>query len=221
MGLLSHLSNPGVAIIFAVALFFALTVREFFHAFVAHLCGDDTAKAMGRMTMNPLAHLSLAGTLVMLFLPFGWAKPVPIVPRNFRNPKIDSLLVSGAGISANILTAFSFGILARFIGWENMNYGAMELVFYFMLINLGFAFFNLLPIPPLDGSKILAFFLPSSIAHKIEYMGPVAQIVCIGVIYAIFYLIPLASQILSAIINYFFYAFSGGDLLVINKIVGG
>ncbi len=208
-GLLSYLqTSPLEAMMYIVAFFFALTVHEFCHAYAAHLCGDDTANAMGRMTLNPLAHLSLVGTLVMLFLPFGWAKPVPIVPRNFRNPRVDSLIVSAAGIAANILTAFCFGVISRFIGWHNMSQAMQVLFVFFIMINIVFACFNLIPLPPLDGSKILAFFLPPSVAHKIEYMNSTMQLVFIGIIYLVMY-IPGVHDGLFAVINIIFYSFSG------------
>ncbi len=211
-GLLSYLrTSPFEAIIYIVAFCFALTIHEFSHGLAAHLCGDDTAKNMGRLTMNPLSHLSLVGTLVMLFLPFGWAKPVPIVPRNFRNPKVDSLIVSAAGISANLLTAFVFGLTSRVIGWNNMNDPMQVLFVFFIMINIVFACFNLIPIPPLDGSKILAFFLPPSMAHKIEYMNPTWQFAFIGVIYLVMYL-PGVHDGLFSVINIVFYSFSGVNL---------
>jgi Zn-dependent protease len=141
----------------------ALTCHEFAHGWVAHMRGDDTAKNAGRLTFNPLAHLDPVGTFMLLFLPFGWAKPVPVNPGMMANPRTDMIKVSAAGPATNIILGILFGLAYRLLVLEGSLYdgGYIAQVLYLgTIINFGLAFFNLLPIPPLDGSRILTGFLP-------------------------------------------------------------
>ncbi len=145
---------------FSVAVIIALGIHEYAHAFTAVKCGDPTPKLAGRLTFNPLAHFDVAGLLCFLFLGFGWAKPVPINPFNFKNVKKDSFLVSISGVLANLILAFiSFPIamlFARVIGvsvvWEICFY----LFLYIFQTNLVFMVFNLIPVYPLDGFNAVA-----------------------------------------------------------------
>lgn len=153
------------------AILLALTVHEFAHGFVAFRCGDTTARDAGRLTLNPIAHLDPLGTLMMIgtyffkFIPFGWAKPVPINPMNFGNPKRDIMLVSLAGPVSNILLALLCGgiirILEKFVLNAVLGTDLGNFLTSLMMINLGLAFFNLIPVPPLDGSKVLIGLLPN------------------------------------------------------------
>lgn len=150
----------------------ALTVHEVAHGWMAYKLGDPTAKAMGRLTLNPLKHLDPLGALCMLFFHFGWAKPVPIDSRYFKKPKRDVALTALAGPLSNILMAF-LGILlysilraifvqtgaASFFG-ATVQQLVLYLLFYFYYLNLSLAVFNFLPVPPLDGSRIFLVFLP-------------------------------------------------------------
>ncbi len=143
------------------AVLWAITFHEFCHGYAAYRLGDPTAMRSGRLTLNPLAHLDPIGALMLLIARFGWAKPVPIDPRYFRNPRRDMVIVSMAGAAGNIATAFGVGILMRILPRAIlMNYAALNFLVLMVFINLGLAVFNLLPIPPLDGSKVLYVFLP-------------------------------------------------------------
>ena len=145
---------------FSVAVIIALSMHEYAHAFTAVKCGDPTPKLAGRLTLNPLVHFDVAGLLCFLFLGFGWAKPVPINPFNFKNVKKDSFLVSISGVLANLILAFiSYPIAILFmrvvdtsIVWEICFY----LFLYIFQTNLVFLVFNLIPVYPLDGFNAIA-----------------------------------------------------------------
>jgi len=152
---------------------FALTVHEFMHGWVAHKCGDDTALHAGRLTLNPLPHLDPLGTLCLMFAPIGWAKPVPVNPSNFpyETRRRDEILVSGAGVAANFGMGIGSAVLMRFLGPTLTGAGEVAgivftLLFFGAFINFGLAIFNLLPIPPLDGSHILENLLPLNAAIR-------------------------------------------------------
>jgi Zn-dependent protease len=145
------------------AVLWAISFHEFCHGYVAKLVGDPTAERQGRLSLNPLAHFDVVGTLLLLFVGFGWAKPVPINTRYFRNPQRDIILVSLAGAAGNILTAVVCVLFLRFLGrfWISMTGITGFLVVWQMVtVNMGLATFNLIPIPPLDGSKVLYAFMP-------------------------------------------------------------
>ncbi|MBN1127705.1 MAG: site-2 protease family protein [Chitinispirillaceae bacterium] len=156
--------QPDLLILRIPAILIALTIHEYAHGYIAWRLGDPTAKNAGRLTLNPIAHLDVFGTIMLMFGPFGWAKPVPINGYNFANPKRDSLWVSLAGPASNIVTAIVFGYTYRILGEVAPSLLANQhLTLFFqlaILINIGIAFFNLLPIPPLDGSHILISLLP-------------------------------------------------------------
>lgn len=153
----------------------ALTFHEFAHGFVAYRLGDSTARNFGRLTLNPLKHLDLLGTLCMIFFHFGWAKPVPVNTRYFKKPRRDMALTAVAGPIMNLILAF-FGILLfrimyAILGalpetisissfWATVINSALTLVRTFYSLNLSLAVFNLIPIPPLDGSRLLMIALP-------------------------------------------------------------
>ena len=161
-------------------LLFSLSLHEYAHGKTADLLGDPTPRMTGRLTLNPMAHLSLLGTLVLLITRrFGWAKPVQVNPRYFDNPKQDMMLVGLAGPTANILIAVVLGITFNLFGGLLTNFIKQEIVVIFfglgVAINLGLAMFNLLPIPPLDGSEILEGLLPKGnekIIRNLEAYGP-------------------------------------------------
>jgi len=147
------------------AVLWAISFHEFCHGYAAKLVGDPTAERHGRLTLNPLAHFDMVGTLMLLFAGFGWAKPVPVNTRYFRNPRRDIVIVSLAGAAGNVLTVVVFALIFRFFKASIFSLlGTYGLVALQMMIftNTGLALFNLLPIPPLDGSKVLYAFLPFS-----------------------------------------------------------
>ena len=156
------------AIVALPGIIIAMVVHEWAHARVADALGDYTPKLDGRLTLNPAAHVDLFGLLMLFLVHFGWAKPVRINANNFSNPRRDDILVSLAGPVSNLKTAFltlivwvmllKFGI--------NMSEGAATVLQMIMIININFAIFNMLPIPPLDGSHILRNLLPYELAYR-------------------------------------------------------
>ncbi|KKP40921.1 MAG: peptidase M50 [Candidatus Peregrinibacteria bacterium GW2011_GWC2_33_13] len=145
----------------AVGILSAITIHECAHAWVADKLGDDTAKMEGRVTLNPLAHLDFFGTLMFIFVHFGWGKPVPVNASNFKNPWKDSILVSIAGPLSNFLLAIFLSIFLRiFVAKDIYDGYFFFLVSYIFYTNISLGVFNLLPFPPLDGSKIFQLFVP-------------------------------------------------------------
>jgi Zn-dependent protease len=207
-------------LIIAPPILFALTVHEYAHGWVAYKYGDPTAKNAGRLTLNPISHLDPLGTIMLFLVHLGWAKPVPINPYYLRNPKKDIIWVSLAGPGANILTAFVCGLVIRMIhplsgylmfGSSSFSVLALMLV-YGMMINLVLAFFNLIPLPPLDGSKILAGLLPPQYEYKMEQLERFGPFLLIGVILVTSFAgIPILSWILSPFVSFFSYLFAGAD----------
>ena len=183
----------------------ALSVHELMHGYAAYWLGDSTAKYMGRLSMNPLHHIDPIGFIALVFFHIGWAKPVVVDARNFKKPKRDMAICSLAGPLANFVLAFLSSFLLLFlyrIGVKNALFGdgtnafsvLFQMVQYMILINLGLGVFNLIPIPPLDGSKILYAFLPNRVVFKIV---PYERYIQLGM------LVLLWVGVLTPVINYF------------------
>lgn len=158
---MSSLPGLGDLLLSVPAVLWAITFHEFCHGYVASRLGDPTAERAGRLTLNPLAHLDPIGALMLLIFRFGWAKPVPIEPRYFKKPARDMALVSVAGAAGNFLTAAACGVIVRLLPGLFMTVPALgRFMVLMVLINLGLGVFNLIPVPPLDGSKLLYLVLP-------------------------------------------------------------
>jgi len=185
MGLIKLLiSDPAAFVMLSVLLLYSVIFHELAHGWVAYKMGDPTAKLMGRLTLNPLKHLDPIGTLMLLIIGFGWAKPVPV---NLENIPIDKrrkgiILVSAAGITANIICAFIALLLLQLLapGPEDIIYKILHLLAF---INILLAAFNLIPIPPLDGSKIIMGFAPESVNRVLYQIEPFGIIIVIGLLY--------------------------------------
>ena len=199
----------------------ALTVHEYAHGYIAWLKGDSTAKNSGRLTFNPFAHLDIFGTLMLFFGPFGWAKPVPVNPMNLDNPKRDMVYVGAAGPVSNIILAIIFGLTFRFL--RSSLYFPYSDIFFVLLqlcvmINLGLSFFNLLPIPPLDGSNIVIGLLPTNKVGSYLRFVQHAPKIFLGLLLAEWILhIPLFSAIISPLwtpyFNFWQFIIFGGKVM--------
>ena len=165
-------------------LLVALILHEVAHGYVAFLLGDPTAKAQGRLTLNPFRHLDPIGTLAFFFVQFGWAKPVPINPRYFKQPRQGMMLTALAGPGTNFVLAAVFALALHAMAALSVEPGSAIILicYYGVFVNLILGLFNLIPIPPLDGSNILAYFLPPRLAYKYLSFGRYGFILLIALI---------------------------------------
>lgn len=235
------MDSPIYYILSALAALIALTVHEYAHGYAAYKLGDDTAKNFGRLTLNPLKHLDPIGTICMIFLHVGWAKPVPINMRNFKEPRKGFAITAVAGPISNLILSFvsvPFLLLLGNIQFETLPVWAMYtyniypeamgfgytlalntyvLLLLFHSINIGFAIFNLLPIPPLDGSRLLGVVLPAKAYYtllKYEqkiYYGVIAWLIIGNYVADALRMIPIIAS--SPILSFIVGIFSLSDML--------
>ncbi len=192
-----------------VAILIAMTFHEFAHAFAADKCGDPTAKMLGRMTLNPMKHLNPTGIVLLLLFGFGWANPVLITPQNFKNKRVGMVVTSAAGPLMNFIICFialcihvAFSILT-FMNDGNGILSNLSMLFsYIAMYNMSLGMFNLIPMPPLDGSKIVAGFLPLKWQRKYLYLEKYSMITFFALV-----IILNRLDFLSPLMNMLFMAF--------------
>lgn len=193
-------TNPLGFLFWAIGLIVAITVHEFAHAYAAERLGDPTPRLMGRLTLNPLAHLDPLGTVMLLLAHFGWGKPVPFDPFNLRNPQRDSAIISLAGPASNAITAAASAFLIQIC----IRIGIPGIVIiplaYIVFLNILLGVFNLIPIHPLDGFKIVGGLLPASQAREWY------QLERYGIFFLLMVIVPfggvsIVSRILGPVIN--------------------
>lgn len=183
MNIQTLLNDPVVFIIFAIGLLVAITIHEFSHALAADQLGDPTPRSQGRLTLNPIKHLDPLGTISMFLVGFGWGKPVQFDPYNLQHPRRDAAIISLAGPASNLIFALILSLLWRFILPQT---GFADLLIPFMYLNVMLAVFNLVPIGPLDGQKILFGLLPRDLAY--EYQSIMNRY---GTLLLIFFILPV------------------------------
>ncbi len=173
--------SPEEILAFAIALIPAFTIHEFAHAFMAYRLGDSTAKDLGRLTLNPLKHLDVFGTLMVFVVGFGWAKPVPVNPNNLRRGRRDMALVAIVGPLSNLAMAAVVAFVWRLSGFVGGELVANTML-VFVFLNVALLFFNLIPIPPLDGYRVLLGVLPEPMAMQVARIGQVGPMLLFGLI---------------------------------------
>ena len=213
-GRLSSILQDPLSLLYTLpAIIIGLTVHEWAHAFAADKLGDPTAKNLGRMTLNPFAHIDLFGFLCLLVVGFGWAKPVPVNPRNFKNYRRDDIIVSLAGIAMNLVVAF-FATILFYFGVYRWNFGSNEAFYTIFLsivtINLSLAVFNLLPIYPLDGSHVFESLFMRYIPKFFMFLRQYGQYILIAL------LVPgLVSTVLGTVVGWLFEGFSSVAIAIL------
>ena len=205
MLLLNLINSPLEFAIYIIVILLALTVHEFAHAYVADKLGDDTPKLSGRLTLNPFAHIDLTGAIIFLIAGFGWGKPVEIRPEKLSYPRIDQLTVALAGPVSNFILALAGGLALKFLSIPEQFSGIISI---FVFFNLSLMVFNLIPIPPLDGSKVLRLFMSDVNYIILEQMG--FYILILFVIFSS--TIPIIPFIMNKAVGFFFQLVTGHSI---------
>jgi Zn-dependent protease len=212
--------DPIGLILLIPPLLFALTVHEAAHGLVALKLGDPTAKLLGRLTLNPLAHLDPLGSIIFLIPPhIGWAKPVPVDVRYLKHPRRDMMWIALAGPASNIILALVFGTILRIIDavphemTSIAEMAAVRMVMWSVVLNLSLAVFNLIPIFPLDGSKILLGLLNPNAAVRFQTLEPVGPFLLLGLILlGSFSGVSVIGMLVSPVVRHVGGLFTGGLL---------
>jgi Zn-dependent protease len=198
---------PEVLVLLIPVLLFALVFHEFSHAWVANKLGDPTARYAGRLTLNPMAHLDPIGGLMILFVGFGWAKPVPVDIRYLSNPRVDMMKIAFAGPASNLILAFIGGTILRL----NFVHGTMAMmIMFFTQINIMLAVFNMIPIAPLDGSQIFSGLLIRTnpeLVRNLQIYGP--QILMGAILIGYFTPISPIWWFMGPFVKFFLFLFAG------------
>ena len=198
---------PEVLVLLIPVLLFALVFHEFSHAWVANKLGDPTARYAGRLTLNPMAHLDPIGGLMILFVGFGWAKPVPVDIRYLRNPRVDMMKIAFAGPASNLLLAFIGGTILR----SGFVHGTVAMmIMFFTQINIMLAVFNMIPIAPLDGSQIFSGLLIRTnpeLVRNLQIYGP--QILMGAILIGYFTPISPIWWFMGPFVKFFLFLFAG------------
>ena len=201
-----------VLIILLPILIFSLCFHEFSHGYIAYKLGDHTAARNGRLTLNPIAHLDPIGSLMILFVGFGWAKPVPVNPVNFSNPRVDMMKVAFAGPASNLLLAFTGGLMMRLVNIVGLLQSEMfiQTLYFFIFINISLAVFNMIPVAPLDGSQIFGNMISKTnpeLAWKLQMYGPkiLMGIILIGMVSPF----SILGFLMMPFVKMFMYLFTG------------
>jgi Zn-dependent protease len=207
------------ALLLAPGFIAGLTLHEFAHAFVAYRLGDDTASKLGRLTLNPLKHLDLFGTLLLFVVGFGWAKPVPVNGANLRNPKQDMLWVSLAGPFSNLLLALTIGTILQLFFTDalasDMASTTSAMLLYAVWINAILAVFNMIPLPPLDGARLLEIFIPRRFVLHYLIFRKASPFILMGLVFVSAIAgIPIFSKVLLPVARPVFEFCLGGWWLV-------
>jgi Zn-dependent protease len=190
--------QPVIFFMVALALVICISIHEFAHAYAAAKLGDPTAKSLGRVTLNPLSHLDPLGTVLLLVAGFGWGKPVPFDPGFLKNPKKDAAIISFAGPLSNFALATVFALLLRFIDPVSSASAILYMVIYYIIFfNLILGFFNLLPLHPLDGFKVVNGLLPDNLSYQWMQMAPYGIFILLFLIFT-----NTTGRILGSFINF-------------------
>lgn len=196
-------NNPFAFFSWLIALVIAITIHEFSHALAADRLGDPTPRVQGRLTLNPLAHLDPLGTLMLLIARFGWGKPVIFDPFNLRNPRRDAAIISLAGPISNMLLATVLSLLLRGLLSTPYDMIAYIIIRPIIVMNVFLAIFNLVPIHPLDGFKIVGGILPSDYARQWQELEGYGMIFLLFLVFPVFGGVSPISRVISPVINFF------------------